>query len=130
MGSEYETQAENFLKETKTTFKAKFLKNDFYFPDDKEARDIYKITLKKEGKSYSFKFGQSIAEKGEIPTAYTVLSGLTKYEPDTFENFCSDFGYDTDSRKAEKTYKAVLKEWENINRLYTPGQIEKMQEIQ
>ena len=24
-----------------------------------------------------------------------------------FENFCADYGYDTDSRSAEKTYKAV-----------------------
>jgi len=43
----YEKQAEDFLKETKTEFKVKFVKHDLYFTDDKETRDIYKITLKK-----------------------------------------------------------------------------------
>jgi len=34
-----------------------------------------------------------------------------------FEEFCSEFGYDTDSRKAENTHKACLKVGENIKRL-------------
>lgn len=45
----------------------------------------------------------------EPPTEYDVLACLTKNEVGTFENFCSEFGYDTDSRTAKKTYKAVLK---------------------
>lgn len=58
--NKYEKQAEKFLKKTKTELKTRFLKNDFYFNDDKEKRDIYEITLKKGERSYTFKFGQSI----------------------------------------------------------------------
>ena len=65
----------------------------------------------------------------EAPTAYDVLSCLTKYEVGTFENFCSEFGYDTDSRKAEKTYKAVLNEWQNVAMLYNDAEIQHLQEI-
>lgn len=68
--------------------------------------------------------------KGEEPTAYDVLACLTKYEVGTFEDFCSDFGYDTDSRRAEKIYKAVCDEWMNVQRLFTDEEIEQLREIQ
>lgn len=64
------------------------------------------------------------------PTAYDLLSCLTKYDPGTFENFCADYGYDTDSRKAEKTYKEVMKEWENVSRIFSTDELEQLQEIQ
>lgn len=71
-----------------------------------------------------------ILEKRVKPSSYDILTCLTKYDPDTFENFCSEFGYDTDSRKAEKTYKAVFNEWQNICMLFTDEEIEHLQEIQ
>lgn len=115
----YQKQAEDFLKATNTTFKARFIKNDFYF-DDKHLRDIYRITLTRNGLKWSFRFGQSIndSDGNTPPTAYDVLASITKYEVGSFENFCGDFGYDVDSRKAYKIYKAVLKEWENVNNMF------------
>ena len=65
-----------------------------------------------------------------VPTVYDVLCCLTKYDPGTFADFCSEFGYDTDSRKAEKTYKAVLDEYLQVSRLFTESELELMQEIQ
>lgn len=64
------------------------------------------------------------------PTAYDVLACLTKYDPWTFEDFCSAYGYDPDSRTAKKTYKAVCKEWADVCRLWSDSEIEQMQEIQ
>ena len=76
-------------------------------------------------------FGVGVQAKNIIaPTAYDVLSCLTKYDCGDFENFCSECGYDVDSRKAYKTYKAVKREWENVKKLWTPEQIELLQEIQ
>jgi len=128
--TDYEKQAEDFLKATKTEFKTVFFKHDKHFPEDKETRDIYKITLKCGERKYTFNFGQSLANQGIVPTAYDVLACLQKYDVGTFEDFCSNFGYDTDSRMAERTYKAVLNEWKNIQRLYTDEEIRQMQEIQ
>lgn len=125
----YQQQAADFLKATKTAFYASFKKHDYYFDDDKEQRDIWRITLKNEKHTYKFNFGQSIAETGTMPTPYDVLACLTKYDVGSFENFCSDYGYDTDSRKAYKIYKAVLKEWKNVELLFTPEQLEQLQEI-
>jgi hypothetical protein len=130
MKNEYQKQADDFLKETGTTFKAKFKKNDFYFDGDKETRDIYRINLKRNGKSYNFDFGQSVngSVNKEVPTAYDVLACLQKYDVGTFNDFCSEFGYDTDSRKAEKTYYAVLKEFQGVNYLFSDV-MDKLQEI-
>lgn len=170
--SDYEIQAEKFLKETNTEFKAEFLKYDFHFVDDKDKRDIYKITLKRGTREFIFNFGQSINASGEYifygengkekihlnkdkkgklilsyngviltkgnsnknkdfkePTAYDVLACLQKNEIGTFKNFCDDFGYDTDSRKAETIYQAVLKEYENLKMLYSDDEINKLAEI-
>ena len=174
MKSKYEQQAEAFLKATNTEFKCEFLFNGKYFCDDKEMRDVYRITLTRGRRSYTFQFGQSIVNSGfyytkgrkvnqidrsqltnkhlvawiklrdydflnngtsdtihypVAPTAYDVLACLTKNDPGTFEDFCSEFGYDEDSRKAEKIYNAVLDEWKNVCVLFTDGEIEQLQEI-
>lgn len=63
------------------------------------------------------------------PSAYDVLAGITKYDPGTFENFCSVYGYDVDSRKAYKTYKSVMREWKNVEKLFTQDEIELLTEI-
>lgn len=64
------------------------------------------------------------------PNAYDFLAGITKYDPGTFENFCSDFGYDEDSRSAMRTYQAVKKEWAHIGKMFTEQELEQLQEIQ
>jgi hypothetical protein len=178
--SAYEQQANDFLAKTGTEFKVEFIKNDYHFDDDKDKRDIYKITFKRGKRQFSFNFGQSLVKsqhyvqtmsdgsirkftitgnrlegnykitdmsnylnayssydrlkpqltKGETPTSYDVLTCLQKYDVGSFEDFCSDFGYDEDSRKAEKIYKAVCKEYENICKLWSDEEIEELQEIQ
>lgn len=67
--------------------------------------------------------------KGEAPTLYDVLACLQKYDVGTFEDFCSDFGYDTDSRTAEKTYKAVVKEYDKMCSLFNDEELELLQLI-
>ena len=58
--SEYDKAVEIVKDAFNIKFKAEFLKNDYHFKDDKDKRDIYKITLKRGNRKYSFKFGQSI----------------------------------------------------------------------
>jgi hypothetical protein len=63
------------------------------------------------------------------PSEYSILSCLTKYDPGSFEDFCNEFGYDEDSRTAERTYNAVVKEWLNVCMIWTDDEIEELQEI-
>jgi hypothetical protein len=53
-----------------------------------------------------------------IPTAHDILACITKYDPQDFENFCTEFGYNTDSRAAERIFLAVSKEWHNVKYLF------------
>ena len=68
-------------------------------------------------------------QKEARPTCYDVLACLTKYDPGTFEEFCSEYGYDEDSRTAERIYIAVQSEYANLKRIFDPEQMEAMQEI-
>lgn len=169
--TDYEKQAQDFLTKTGTTCKIEFFKHGKHWEDDKDDRDIYKVTLTKGGRLFSFKFGNSIIASHKYtgltpygkkmiqnnpsfddkqlriicqlknfdfkinhnygkPSEYDILACLTKYEPGTFEDFCSDYGYDTDSRKAENTYNAVQEEYMNISRLFSEDELELMREIQ
>lgn len=64
------------------------------------------------------------------PRCYDVIACLTKYDPGTFEDFCSEYGYDEDSKTAERVYIAVQNEFANLKRIFTPEQLEAMQEIE
>lgn len=133
MNTYYDKQAMDFLKSTNTDLTIKFIKNDYHFDGDKEKRDIYKFTFKRGSRSFYGQFGQSISDiihKPIEPTAYDILACLTKYDPGTFEDFCREFGYDTDSRSAEKTYNAVCEEYEKVKTIWTDAEIEQLAEIQ
>jgi hypothetical protein len=175
--TDYNAQAEELLKKLGAELSVQFVENGKHFADDTDTRDIYKVTLKRGRRSYSFRFGQSIAHsakvkdrlngreftlsgksagshsythsrpekfprrkgeynhdflfiEGTAPTAYDILACLTKYDPGTFEDFCDNFGCDTDSRKAKKTYRAVMDEFLNVSRMFTESEREELAEIQ
>lgn len=69
------------------------------------------------------------AVKVQAPRAYDLLACLTKYDPGTFSDFCSDFGYDEDSRSAERTYFAVQEEWTRVRRFFTADELEELHEV-
>lgn len=109
----------------------KFLKYDRYFSDDKEARNIYRITFKREGAEFSLRFGQSIfaSHEGTLPTEYDVLACIQKNDVGSFENFCDDFGYNVDSINQHKIYIAICKEWEKVSNFFSSEELEAIQEI-
>lgn len=79
----------------------------------------YKVTLKSNLGSYTFDFYSIVNfNNGENPTVYDVLSCLDFYIPEKFEDFCDDFGYDSDSIKVIKTWKACLKQSQKLHKLF------------
>lgn len=126
---DYQQQANDFA--TKHNVKLKINRTTYgkHFAEDKESRYIFNCTLTRNRKRYTFNFGQSIAAGNTKPAMYDILTCLTKYNPETFENFCSEYGYNTDSINAQKTYKAVKREFNGVNRLFSDI-LEQLQEIQ
>ena len=125
----YQQHANEFATKNGIKLKINSSKYGKHFPDDKNSRYIFNCTLSRNRKKYTFNFGQSIAAGNEAPTMYDILTCLEKYENANFDDFCSNYGYNNDSIKALKTYKAVSKEYKNVFRLF--GDImEELQEIQ
>lgn len=127
--SQYGQAAETVAKELGIKLISKGSEYKQHFANDKACRHVFKMRLSRGKKSYTFDFGQSIVKGGEEPNLYDVLACLQKYDVGTFENFCSDFGYNVYSRSAKKTYKAVLKGFEAMERLFTNEELKLLSEI-
>ena len=144
LNNEYDEQAINFCEKTNTTIQAEFVGRDIpQWEERKNLHNHFLITLQRGKRSYTFDFWDSIynteksikASKDFLfdkfyPREYDILACIQKYDCGTFEEFCSEFGYDTDSRKAEKIYNACVKEFTALQTLYNDEEIEEMQEIQ
>jgi hypothetical protein len=63
------------------------------------------------------------------PSGYGILACLGVTYPASFTDFCSEFGYDTGSRKALKTYEACKEEEAGLTRIFTSEQLEYLAEI-
>jgi hypothetical protein len=90
------------------------------FIDTKTRMNHYKTVLKMGKKQMTVPFSMGIGLTHE-PTAYDILTCLqldvwSVTNNGSFEDFCSEFGYDTDSRKAEKTYNIILKQSEKLKK--------------
>lgn len=97
---------------------------------DQPKERVLKHVLRESGHVFMNNGKSDIIHYPKAPTAYSVLACLQKYEVGTFEDFCGEFGYNEDSIKANKTYKAVLNEYNNVCALYNEKELELMSEIQ
>jgi hypothetical protein len=81
------------------------------------------VTNKETEQKATFEFWASISNP-ELNSDYDVLNAFYCFVGDavsgaeTFENFCSEFGYDTDSRTAEKIYRKCKKQLEKLKKVY------------
>jgi hypothetical protein len=148
--TDYEKQALDVLERCNATFEVKLAgKKPPPFDDEsyakmrahdglKDTDQHCRITIRRPGRaggpvrSWTFDFWRSIsdARSGKLPTAYDVLACIAKSEPGTFENFCGDFGYSTDSIKATKIYRAVCRQYKAYCRIFDADQRAWLEEIQ
>ena len=117
---------------------AVFLRLGPYFPEEKEGREVWQIVLSRGEKGFSFTFGASLLdtqknrtrEHIKKPSAYDVLSCLTKEDPGTEDEFASSYGYqDCKPSIIHNTYRAVWKEWQEVNKLFSEKEIEELRDI-
>jgi hypothetical protein len=127
----YQKQAQRFLKNCNAILSIKELENQIApFFNDNKYRRTFKITIKRNGLTWSFKFYGNL--NGDDITAYDVLACIQKNEvSENLFDFMNEYGYtiNEDHKKMIKLHKAVIKEYENVIRLFGDV-IEKLQEIQ
>ena len=85
-------------------------------------------------KVLTFPFWGSISDRKNhvTPNAYDVLaciSGDTN-TPDTFKEFCDEYGYDFDSRRAETTWTRCHAFSKQLRAFFTSDELSKLEEIQ
>lgn len=100
-----------------------------HFSNDDSERFVFNCTLKYKGRRYTFNFGQSLNAGSKEPTMYDVLTCLEKYPVGSFDEFCSNYGYNNDSITAHKIYKSVAKEYKSMLRVFGAELLEQMKEI-
>ncbi len=140
--SQYDKQAEAFLKRFGITFKA--VLSGTKAPPWEEGclhGHHYIVTLSKGGapcvprSEVSFDFWGSKKDREDGVrelTAYSVLACISGDItcPDSFSEFCAEYGHDADSRKAEGTFRRCAAFAKRLRAFFTDEEIEQLQEIQ
>lgn len=134
---DYVQQAKDFLKSCNATMEINLIGREDPLWDEGCLHIKYEFTITTPLGSMSGPFYDS-AYNSEYNiynvTEYDILSVLEKYDVGTIDDFVSEFGYEVyswdDVKRIQKTYNAVTKQYQDICRIFTPEQIEKLREIQ
>ena len=125
--SDYDTHAEQFAKRWNVDLETFALGYKKHFPGLEQKFHVFKCKLiNKDGEEYEFEYGK--AKDSANPGMYDVLTGLTKYDPCTYKDFCAEFGY-AGGEDSLEVYHNVKKEWENVLRLFGPEDGKCMEEL-
>lgn len=129
--NEYDLQANTFAKKWGLTLSSRYVgceKNKLW--GSKGDMNRWKCTLRRGKVTYTFDFWMGLGLKGK-PTMYEVLAALTHYDVGSFEDFCSEFGYNrsplSDYPRVKKIYDGACREFKSVQRLFPED--EAMQEL-
>lgn len=95
----------------------------------------HRVTVSSKGRRFAFEFWGSIVSpkittyEENIFAFYCALSDAIAAK-ESFEDFCNTFGYDPDSRTAERVYKACKKTLSKIERVFDCDHYDLINEIQ
>lgn len=88
----------------------------------------YRVTLKRKGRQLTVPFSMGPALDHE-PTAEEVLACMLSDASSadrSFEEWCRDYGFDEDSRKAERTYQAIQRQTKQLRQFLQTEEILKV----
>lgn len=93
--------------------------------------DKWRVTISRNGARMQVPFTQGAGFGGKPPTVDTVMESLVldaRGGEEDFDDFCSEFGYDVDSRKAHGVWKACQSIRERLPKVLTAEEWEKISE--
>lgn len=91
----------------------------------------WRVTLRHNKKRMAFAYSMGAAHTGEPEIDDCLNSILRDAEcaGDGFEDFCESLGYDQDSRKAYRVWKACKRIAASLNRLFTSRELDELREL-
>ena len=141
--SQYDQQAEQFLTKHGIKFRATLSdsKPPSWAEDGENHGHHYRVTLSKAKREHyhksdriTFDFWASIAdmEAGiQTVTPYDVLACISSDAtvPETFKEFCGEFGYEEDSIKALQMFRRCAGFGKRLRAFFTTEELEALQQI-
>lgn len=130
--TDYERIAKDFCKKHGVTVAFRFLGNATNrLWDETVIRPHYRVTIKTTRGQMTVDFWDSLYSltHDEKPTEYEIFSCLEKYEVCDFYEWCTEYGYNTDSRRAERLWRLCRRQWASVQRVFTDDQIAELREI-
>lgn len=122
MNCEYADSNPNMINSNNMNHYKVTIKNTYFVENSK---NLYSTSSRfadiKKTRQMTLFYSQGLGIQGE-PTLESVLGCLLSdsfsfSNGDTFKDFCENYGYDYDSRKAEKTYQATIKQTSKLKKL-------------
>lgn len=140
--SDYEKQAQDFLAKHGLKFRATLSDSKPCEWHTSTEPHHFRITLYRDKNHFcpegrgrlTFDFWSSIAdaEKGILTVKpYDVLACISSdaYCPETFAEFCADYGYEEDSIKALQTFNRCSRFAKRLRAFFTPQELEDLSQI-
>lgn len=108
-------------KVSATKLTCKRVSKNPHMHDDKWPADHWRCTMSRRGKRMSVFFSKGHGHHGKPPTSSEIIESLaldaSGYENARgYDDWASEYGYDTDSRRAHRTYNAVKSEASRLRR--------------
>jgi hypothetical protein len=129
---DYEKEMKKILNNNGIDVEIVYITKSFTNWDKQNLHNQYKIILKRGTNQMQYDYWASLysTQNGKKATIYDVISCLEWYPIYDFDNFCMDFGYDTDSIKAFNTYTECQKQQKELFELIPEEKIrEQIREI-
>jgi hypothetical protein len=134
---DYQKQATDFLESCNATMEIGYVATDTnprWGENFKRNKYIFTITTPKGSMTDVFWDSVYNLERGIQPTEYDILACLEKYDVGSLDDFWHEFGYEVNCKRdfenLMSTYKAVVRQYNNLCRIFTEAQMEMLREIQ
>lgn len=92
----------------------------------------YRVLVKRHNIEFMLYFSKGSALTGEPKLSevmYSLLSDAYDVEGNGFEEWADNYGFDTDSRRAERMFKACQKTLLNLKTLFSPAELNDLHEL-
>ena len=124
--TEYDAQAGEFMRKWGVKIHRHFVGKMRHFPYDREPRNVWEITLERSGRSYSFRFGDSLVNTQKFPrhepSDYSILacaSADSCFDCGDMWDMIEEYGYDAprDRREFDKLHQIWVNSSEHARKL-------------
>ena len=133
--NEYVKQAKDFLESCNATMEIEYAGMAIPNWDTKKHAMYHFLIETPKGEMGGYFYASLVdTQSCQAPTEYDILACLQTYEVGDIEDFIFEFGYEIkqrgDLKRIKDTYNAVVREYQDVCRCFTPKQIEALAEIQ